>query len=106
MFSIFLLHLDAGLVETVIAPGGTDGDLGVECLGEILGLGVGLGVEIMGLGVGLDVEIVGLVMKSLHDSVQRDTKPNITGERDQPNQNVRMAEVRTNPKSVEWRPQR
>ena len=34
----FFLHLDAGLVETVVAPGGTDGNLGVECVVDLMGL--------------------------------------------------------------------
>ena len=56
------LHLDAGLVKTVIGPGGTDGDLGMERVVDLVGLGVGLVVGNVGLGVGLVVEIVGLVI--------------------------------------------
>jgi len=59
---ISFLHLDAGLVETVIAPGGTDGDLGMERVVDLVGLGVGLVVGIVGLGVGLVVGIVGPVI--------------------------------------------
>ena len=59
---IFFLHLDAGLVETVVAPGGTDGNLGVERVVDLVGLGVGQVLDLVGLGVGLVVEIVGLVI--------------------------------------------
>ena len=50
---ISFLHLDAGLVETVIAPGGTDGDLGMERVVDLVGLGVGLVVGIVGPVIGI-----------------------------------------------------
>jgi len=34
---VLLLSVDAGLVETVVAPSGNDGDLGVECIVDLMG---------------------------------------------------------------------